>query len=127
MPSLPNDDTTVRLVGALRLECKDEWAVQRARCMTLETIAPMKDALVIRLPAMASRPGSPAPSNAVTISASDTTSRDSIPLCLRRSALRRSVVGSDCFLRLGNLATRVADWVRMRVRSGGTVAAGSGR
>jgi putative transposase len=43
----------VRLVGALLLECNDEWAVQRARYMTLETIAPMKDDLVISLSAMA--------------------------------------------------------------------------
>jgi putative transposase len=35
------------------LECNDEWAVQRARYMTLETIAPMKDDLVISLPVMA--------------------------------------------------------------------------
>jgi transposase-like protein len=49
----PNDDAIVRLVGALLLECNDEWAVQRARYMTLETIAPMKDDLVISLPATA--------------------------------------------------------------------------
>jgi putative transposase len=34
-------------------ECNDEWAVQRARYMTLETMTPMKDDLVISLPAMA--------------------------------------------------------------------------
>ena len=53
MPALPNDDAIVRLVGALLLECNDEWAVQRARYMTLETMTPMKDDLVIGLPAMA--------------------------------------------------------------------------
>jgi hypothetical protein len=37
----------------LLLEQNDEWAVQRARYMTLETIAPMKDDLVITLPTMA--------------------------------------------------------------------------
>jgi len=37
----PNDDAIVRLVGALLLEQNDEWAVQRSRCMTLETIATM--------------------------------------------------------------------------------------
>ena len=37
----PNDEAIVRLVGALLLEQNDEWAVQRARYMTLETIAPM--------------------------------------------------------------------------------------
>ena len=31
----PNDDAIVRLVGALLLEQNDEWAVQRARYMTL--------------------------------------------------------------------------------------------
>lgn len=35
----PNDDAIVRLVGTLLLEQNDEWAVQRARYMTLETIA----------------------------------------------------------------------------------------
>ena len=40
----PNDDAIVRLVGALFLEQNDEWAVQRARYMTLETIAPLSDA-----------------------------------------------------------------------------------
>jgi len=36
----PNEDAIVRLVGAILLEQNDEWAVQRARYMTLETIAP---------------------------------------------------------------------------------------
>ena len=39
----PNDDAIVRLVGALLLEQNDEWAVQRARYMTLETISQMSD------------------------------------------------------------------------------------
>lgn len=50
----PNDDAIVRLVGALLLEQNDEWAVQRSRYMTLETIAPMGDDAVISLPAAAS-------------------------------------------------------------------------
>jgi putative transposase len=50
----PNDDAIVRLVGALLLEQNDEWAVQRARYMTLETIAPMGDDPIISLPAVAS-------------------------------------------------------------------------
>ena len=33
----PDDDAIVRLVGALLLEHDDEWAVERARYMTLET------------------------------------------------------------------------------------------
>ncbi len=37
----PNDAAITRLVGALLLEQNDEWAVQRARYMTLETMAPL--------------------------------------------------------------------------------------
>jgi putative transposase len=47
----PNDDASVRLVGALLLEQNDEWAVQRSRYMTLETIATMSDDPLISLPA----------------------------------------------------------------------------
>lgn len=36
---LPNEDAIVRLIGAILLEQNDEWAVQRARYMTLDTIA----------------------------------------------------------------------------------------
>ena len=36
----PNEAAITRLVGAILLEQNDEWAVQRARYMTLETIAP---------------------------------------------------------------------------------------
>ena len=50
----PNDSAIVRLVGALLLEQNDEWAVQRARYMTLETIAPMGEDALIRLPDAAS-------------------------------------------------------------------------
>jgi putative transposase len=49
----PNDDAIVRLVGALLLEHNDEWAVQRSRYMTLETIAPLSDDPLISLPAVA--------------------------------------------------------------------------
>jgi len=49
----PNDEAVVRLVGALLLEQNDEWAVQRARYMTLETIAPLSDDPLISLPAVA--------------------------------------------------------------------------
>ena len=54
MPSLPNDAAITRLVGALLLEQNDEWAVQRARYMTLETIAQMGDDPIVSLPAVAS-------------------------------------------------------------------------
>lgn len=43
----------VRLVGAILLEQNDEWAVQRARYMTLETIAPLGDDPIVNLPTMA--------------------------------------------------------------------------
>ena len=49
----PNEDAIVRLVGALLLEQNDEWAVQRARYMALESIAPLSDDLIVKLPAVA--------------------------------------------------------------------------
>ncbi len=49
----PNDEAIVRLVGAILLEQNDEWAVQRARYMTLETIATLSDDAVVGLPAVA--------------------------------------------------------------------------
>ena len=48
----PNDGAIVRLVGAILLEQNDEWAVQRARYMTLETIAALRDDAIVGLPAM---------------------------------------------------------------------------
>ena len=39
----PNHAAVSRLIGAVLLEQNDEWAVQRARYMTLETIAPLSD------------------------------------------------------------------------------------
>jgi transposase-like protein len=49
----PNEDAITRLVGAILLEQNDEWAVQRARYMTLETIAPLSDDPIVSLPAVA--------------------------------------------------------------------------
>jgi transposase-like protein len=49
----PNEDAITRLVGAILLEQNDEWAVQRARYMTLETIAPLSDDPTVNLPALA--------------------------------------------------------------------------
>ena len=49
----PNEDAITRLVGAILLEQNDEWAVQRARYMTLETIAPLSDNSIVSLPAVA--------------------------------------------------------------------------
>ena len=49
----PNEDAITRLVGAILLEQNDEWAVQRARYMSLETIAPMSDNPIVSLSAVA--------------------------------------------------------------------------
>jgi putative transposase len=49
----PNEASVTRLVGAILLEQNDEWAVQRARYMTLETIAAMSDDIALSLPAVA--------------------------------------------------------------------------
>jgi putative transposase len=47
----PNEEAVTRLVGAILLEQNDEWAVQRGRYMTLETIAPLSDNAMVRLAA----------------------------------------------------------------------------
>jgi putative transposase len=49
----PNEDAITRLIGALLLEQNDEWAVQRGRYMSLETIAPLSHDPIIKLPAVA--------------------------------------------------------------------------
>jgi putative transposase len=49
----PNEGAITRLIGALLLEQNDEWAVQRGRYMSLETIAPLSDDPIIKLPAVA--------------------------------------------------------------------------
>lgn len=46
----PNEAAVTRLIGALLLEQNDEWAVQRARYMSLETIAPLSDDPIVSLP-----------------------------------------------------------------------------
>ena len=50
----PNEAAITRLIGALLLEQNDEWAVQRSRYMTLETIAPLGDDPRVSLPALVS-------------------------------------------------------------------------
>ncbi|HEX7508928.1 MAG TPA: IS256 family transposase [Polyangia bacterium] len=49
----PNEDAVTRLIGALLLEQNDEWAVQRARYMSLETIAPLSDDPIVSLQSVA--------------------------------------------------------------------------
>ena len=49
----PNEAAITRLVGAILLEHNDEWAVQRSRYITLESIAPVSDDPIIGLPAVA--------------------------------------------------------------------------
>jgi putative transposase len=49
----PNEAAITRLVGAILLEQNDEWAVQRARYMTLETIGALSDDPIVKLPAVA--------------------------------------------------------------------------
>ena len=48
----PNEAAIMRLVGAVLLEINDEWAVQRSRYMSLETIAPVSDDPIVRLSAV---------------------------------------------------------------------------
>ena len=49
----PNEDAITRLIGAILLEQNDEWAVQRARYMPLETVATMGDDPLVSLPPVA--------------------------------------------------------------------------
>jgi transposase-like protein len=48
----PNEAAITRLVGAILMEQSDEWAVQRTRYMTLETLAPLSDNPIIMLSAV---------------------------------------------------------------------------
>ena len=49
----PNEDAITRLIGAILVEQNDEWAVQRARYMTLESITQTSDNVSIKLPTAA--------------------------------------------------------------------------
>ncbi len=49
----PNEASIFRLVGAILLEQNDEWAVQRSRYMTVESVAPLSDDPLVSLPAVA--------------------------------------------------------------------------
>ena len=48
----PNEAAVIRLVGAILLEQSDEWATQRARYMTLETIGAVSDTPHVSLSAL---------------------------------------------------------------------------
>ena len=48
----PDEPSIRRLVGAILLEQNDEWAVQRCRYMTLESIAPIGDDPLVSLPSL---------------------------------------------------------------------------
>jgi putative transposase len=48
----PNEAAVVRLVGAILLEQSDEWATQRARYMTLETIGAVSNTATVSLSAV---------------------------------------------------------------------------
>jgi putative transposase len=49
----PNEAAIVRLIGAILLEHNDEWAVQRSRYMSLDSVANLSDNPVVSLPIMA--------------------------------------------------------------------------
>jgi hypothetical protein len=49
-----SDDAIIRLVGAILFEQNNEWAVQHARYMTLETINQMSHDPFVRLAAVSS-------------------------------------------------------------------------
>ena len=53
MGIFPNDDAIIRMVGAILLEQNDEWAAQRSRYMTLESVAPLSDDPLVSLSAVA--------------------------------------------------------------------------
>lgn len=48
----PNEATITRLIGAILMEQSDEWAVQRGRYMSLETMAPVSDNPIVMLSAV---------------------------------------------------------------------------
>ena len=62
----PNEAAIKRLIGAILLEQNDQWAVQSARTMTLETIATMSDDPLATLSALSpARQARPSPQNVV--------------------------------------------------------------
>ena len=63
----PNEAAIRRLVGAILLEQNDEWAVQRARYMTRETITEVIHPPAMQLPAVAAYATQPAEPGATVI------------------------------------------------------------
>lgn len=49
----PNEAFIGRLAGAIVLEQNDDWAVQRARYMTLETMTALEQDPIVSLPQLA--------------------------------------------------------------------------
>jgi putative transposase len=48
----PDETTITRLIGAILMKHSEDWAVRRARCMTLEAMAPVSDGHTVMLPAV---------------------------------------------------------------------------
>ena len=80
----PNEDAITRLVGAILLEQNDEWAVQRSRYMTLETIGQISDDPLVSLPAVAAADHPGPCRRASRPSLSYTTLRDTIAAVFER-------------------------------------------
>jgi hypothetical protein len=108
----PNEAAITRLVGAILMEQNDEWAVQRARYMTQESIAPIGDDPLVGLPTLAARPIRPWPVIVVAFRSyttpGDTTHRAALR---RRQAFLRSgssFAPTACLWRLHRSRTRAA-------------------
>jgi putative transposase len=52
----PNEAAITRLIGAILLEQNDEWSVQRARYMSLESVSSLNDDASAGLPMLAAWP-----------------------------------------------------------------------
>jgi putative transposase len=52
-PASPNEAAIIRLVGAILLEQNDEWAVQRSRYLSLESVVGLSDNPIVSLPILA--------------------------------------------------------------------------